>query len=349
MKKIDLELFHFNAKTDYLPYYKKISMQIEDHWTILKILNSVNTVQEYHFIDSELFCLKVNNISVLASEQIKNIVDLSKIATIKIDPISSYRAVHDLMIDTKDFTDKFQPFKQYDTDGSLKKFYVSKMLDYYASSTLEFNKEYIGEAALLTSFKLIKEQPNSKNEICQILKDEYNGIWFHTSLKNLVLDDNETTTVFEELFEIVTNQKINQKSDEKVDYSHNQSFVNFNIGYYQISDDIKTSIKNSNANCVVLDSRNQDIATHCYDFDFTLKISARILLEAIDNNCDFLIVQDNDILKVFDANQHKIAKIAGRDINLPIITKKQFAQLIDGEKNIKQLGFDTHKVKINFL
>ena len=78
-------------------------------------------------------------------------------------------------------------------------------------------------------------------------------------------------------------------------------------------------------------------------------MAGTILLEALDNNADFLIVNTEEDLSLFDAQQKNIEKTMGREINLPVLTRGQFVKLLEGEKNKNALGFNIHKIKIPFL
>ena len=78
-------------------------------------------------------------------------------------------------------------------------------------------------------------------------------------------------------------------------------------------------------------------------------MAGTILLDAIDNNADFLLVNSQEDISLFDAQQKNIAKVMGREIDLPVLTRGQFIKLLEGEKDKNTLGLNIHKVKIPFL
>lgn len=351
MKTFEIEVFKFNSKTDYLPYYRRLKLQIDLRWSVLELLEVVSQNEEFIFAKSNAFLLKINGIHLKASDLLIEVIKPNTNIII-IEPLSTYRVHHDLLINTDDFISKFVPFKKYDTTGELKNYYISKMTEYYASNTLSINKDYIGEAALYLANKIIDEMPQYKQDMINFLKNEDNGIWFHTSLDGRITNSEENSSLFVKLFELVTN-KINHTTNEtqNEDIEIAQTFDNFNISFYSLTNNSNIShlIELSKAKLINLESKNHDIAKHCIDTNFTHKIAGTILLEAIDKNSDFLVIEDTQDLGIFDVSQKQISCLMGRDINLPIITKQQFIKLLNGIKDKKSLGFDTHRVNISFL
>jgi len=131
-----------------------------------------------------------------------------------------------------------------------------------------------------------------------------------------------------------------------------QYFKGFTVGLYNSEGCIyRKLIKQSRATYVHLDSRRNDLALNSsiVNNEFSLKIAGEILLEAKDKSVDFLIVQNDEDLSIFDRKQKQIEKVVNRDINIPIITEEQFLLLLKGEKNITTLGIDKHKIKVSFL
>lgn len=340
-----IELFKFNPATDYLPFYKKFFIQITPNMNFLHLLEMIEGKESFGFENNESFCIKANNKFINLKT---NVFDINFADVIRIEPISEYRAIKDLIIDTKDFEDKFEPFAKFDTDGELKHYYNNFILEYYASKTLQLKNDYIGEAGLMLAKKIILEMPEKSQEVLEIIANEENGIWFHTSLKDKILDASANEECFEFLFELLTGSKIESSKFTFCDINNVQDFSNFNIGFFG-QGKIQNEIEKTKANFVSLELSSQDLAKHSKSQDFTLKIASEILLEALDKNCDFLVVEDHLDLEIFDKKQPKISSISGREINLPIISKQQFAMLCNGEKDAKKLGFDTHKIKINFL
>ena len=151
-------------------------------------------------------------------------------------------------------------------------------------------------------------------------------------------------------------KNVNLQKEEKSDLPGNlditQYFKGFIVGLYNSEGCIyRKLIKQSRATYIHLDSRRNDLAlnSQLINKEFSLRIAGEILLEAKDKSADFLIVQNQEDLAIFDGMQSKIAAVVNRDINLPIITEEQFVMLLQGEKDIKKLGFDKHKINVSFM
>ena len=354
---LHISLFRFNSKTDYLPCYKKYTIVYNPKQTLYDILNDLFEKEKFKYEEKEKCYLQVNKYFVNANQSIKDIVDKFGDELV-FEPISIYRATNDLIIDTKDYEEKLRLFEKY-MNIEQKKIYEKKfILEYYASNSININRNYIGNHNLLIAYDLIKNNKTIQNEIVKILLDKNNGIWYQTSLKNRLFNyslSNEER--YKKLVDICIpnsyekNKYFLDKEDCSIEIK--TSFLGFNIAVYQGTQDIsfENIIAKSNGTYIFINSRFHDLALSSLEVNsnFSLKIAGEILLDAKDSNVDFLIVNDMQSFEIFDKNQEEIQKIVGRDINIPIIRSQQFYMLLKGEKDIKKLGFDKHKVKVNFI
>lgn len=325
----EIKLFKFDNKTDYLPYYKTYNLKLKDMQTINDVLNTVYNIEKFSYLKDELFFLKVNNIFISSDALISEVITQSN--ALLIEPLSIKRAINDLIIDTKDYQDKLSFLDAYlntqEKDLIIKE--KRYMLEYYASNTLYFNDDYIGEHVLFLASELIQNDPTLKEELSTLV-DVEDGIRIRTSLEHRILNDNEEKNLF--FNDVTLNSKITQYFD------------NFNIALYcslnnSIFEDI---ITRSNATYVELLSKHFDIPKSSKKVSYLM--AGNILLEAKDNNADFLIVNDKEELQLFDAQQKNIEKAMGREINLPVLTRNEFIQLLQGDKQLS-----SRKVKIPFV
>ena len=342
-----IEIFKFNPNTDYLPYFKKVFLKVDYNWTILRLLEEVNKVESFAFLNSEKFCLKINNIFVDSKTSL-NVFE--NIEFIRIEPVSEYFCKNDLIVDNSSFWNKFNKIQQFDMNGDLLNLYKNNFLEYFASNSLNLNKNYIGEAVLCCIHKLIFENNIQKNEFSEIIYEPENGILFHTSLKNQILNNERNEQIFKDLIECFYPNKISnlKKIDFSLDEKIIQNFHYFNIAFYFIHEQNSIFIKHGIKE-IELSSKNLNFPFLSEDRDFTLKFSANVLLEAVDKNCDFLVVDDDFIFDIFDTHQKQIENVANRDIKLPILKIDEFAKILNGENNSKIIGLDKHKVPVNFL
>ena len=356
-KKVNVSLFRFDCKTDYLPYYKSYLLYFKDIDSIYDILNMIYKIDEFEYNNIELCFVKVNGLYMNANTLVLDII--SQDDTLIIEPISTYRVTKDLVIDTQDYIQKLNILDKYLTDEEKDLYKFQYILEYYASNTINFNANYIGDHILMIAYELIKEKPEFKNELLKILQDSNNGIWYHTSLyKRLYIRTNIVEAIYYELINMIEESLFteNNSMPSNIIFSDDiqikQSFKNFNIAVYKCGDtQFKSLIIKSDATYIKLESQHNDLALNSQKInkDFSLKIAGEILLEAKDNNADFLIVNDKKMLNIFDGMQLQIAKIVGRNINVPIITKEQFIMLLDKEKDINKLGFNKHQIKVDFF
>jgi len=349
-----VELFRFNHKNDYLPYYKKYKTTYDTNDTILDLLNNLYENEKFSFKKVEKFGIKINNIFVRTTDLVEDIVNATSNEFI-IEPVSSYRAIDDLTINNDDFFEKLAIFDKYLSNEQKENYAQNLQFEYYSSNTLNVNKEYIGDHSILIASDIIKTNPELKNEIIQLISDENNGIWYNTSKDNRVLNINtEYKNQINTLLQEVTKKQTTSQIDEEITVDTVvQKFTDFNIAVYDITDTqfLEKSVLTSDAKYIHIDSKSDDLALHSQSVNktFSYKIAGNILLEAKDNNADFIVVKSQDAFKLFDNKQKEIEKVVGREIQLPIITIQQFNHIVNGEKNLVTLGLKNHKVSVPFL
>lgn len=357
MKEINVELFKFDAEVDYLPYYKKYTIEYSENDTVLALLNKINTIEKFNYEATNEFNLKINNIFLSAKEYIANIVELSSNDFV-IEPVSKFRASNDLLIDKKDYLENILLFSKYINPMDMDEYALNYELDFYASNTYNIHRSYIGDHALLIASDIIEQTPEHTKEVLEIISDKDNGIWYHTSLKDRVFNyDTSKEIRIQKLLSMMPQTKytsINTDSQlETIVPTISQYFKGFNIASYEGTTKNRCAdiIKESFATHVELESKNEDLAPYStlVSNDFSLKIAGDILLEAKDNNADFLVVRGNGDIALFDGQQKRIEDVVGREIDLPVVSQKQFLQVLGGEKDEIKLGFANHKVKVSFL
>ena len=366
---IFIELFRFNAKTDYLPYYQKYTLQYSEHDTVNDLLNQMNAIEAFGF--DENCNLKVNTVYVKADILVSTLV--AKFSNeIKIDPISELRAMKDLQIDRSDFLDKLSLVSSYIEAGDNIAYRKSTELAYYASNTLNYNRDYIGDHVLIIAADLIEKNFELKNEIIELLINEENGIWYHTSLENRLLDDSVEVKISKLMYMALEYIKPRTKLAKKVASICNktsiesfedsstptvstvaQDFSGFNIAaYHGVKEtSLAALISEAKASHIAIPSSKEDLASASAlcDDDFSFKIAGDILMQAKDNNADFILVKNDKTKEFFDKNQAKMEKLVGRELRMSVVSQDQFIMLLEGEKDLSKLGFNNHKVDVSFL
>lgn len=352
--KLFIKLFRFDHKTNYLPYYKQYNVTFLKNETIEDLLEKLTEIETFQFKGTENYGVKINNLFVGINTPIQEIVSKTSNELV-IEPVSTYRAIHDLTIQNDDFFEKMKLLEPYLTTEQRQSYTKDLQLYYYASNTLNFHKNYIGDHTVIIAADLIESDPALKNNIVEILSDKDNGIWYHTSLMKRIhnIDEKKHQKIEQLLREItkIENNETTEYLDDITEISYD--FSDFNIAVYDKNNTgiLKKIVQNSKATFVDTLSQNDDLALPSLNADkqFTYKVAGQVLLDAVDNNADFIIVNDEQSFTLFDKNQKDISKVVGRDIDLPIVTAQQFNDILCGEKDHKKLGFDKHSVAIPFL
>jgi len=354
---LEIKLFRFNHSVDYLPYYKTFKLAYAKDDRVYDILNKINEIEEFSYDEKEKCSVNINNYFLKATTLISDVVE--KVGNeLVIKPISLYRVTNDLVINADDYTSKLELFYPYLNDEQKESFKEKYKLEYYASHTMLINKDYVGDHSLLIANEIISQKPELEKEILKLLSDDEKGILYHTTIKKrMFFNEFDIDEVYEKLVNKIDKYKKakiikKEKSNLPESFEISQYFKGFTLALYNSEGCIyRKLIKKSRATYVHLENRRNDLALNSalINKDFSLKIAGEILLEAKDKSVDFLIVQNDEDLAIFDGKQKQIEKVVNREINLPVITEKQFYLLLKGEKDLKILGFSSHKIKVDFI
>jgi hypothetical protein len=340
---------------DYLPYYKRYNIDIDKNKSVYDLLLHINDIEKFAFDSSDNCYVEINNLFMSATTT--TIADLvQRVGTDwVIAPISKFSAKLDLIVDMSDYISKLELFREYISDSEYEEYKSKYILEYYASNTLNYNRDYMGDHNLLIACDVIECNLVQKDMLTDMVKDELEGIYYHTKLSDRIFTTKEhmdhINSRIKKLYYYCGLEYDEPTVTTVVDKNlhMNQKFTGFNIATYGI--DCSDLIKESDAKEIKLKSARYDLGllSQKVDKKFSLLIAGEILLEAKDSGADFIIVESKKELNIFDGMQKKIEKAVGRDIILPVITKDQYIMLLEGEKSISTLGFMAHRVKVTFL
>ena len=358
--KLEISLFKFDKNSDYLPYYTQHFLKIENEKNILDILNTINKTAKLGFEKNSDFDLVINGVFVKASITLEEVVaNFGK--EITIEPISIRRACNDLLIDDNDFREKITILKDLAQEED-KLEYLKLKPYFYASNTLNYKNDYIGDAILILAYDLIKKNPAIANYILLALDDYEIGAQYHTSLEKRIY--NFDMTIEEKiqtiqnnlnLFEPLEKQNFRLNKTLIIDfgtfeenYEIKHNFKDFNIAYYPSKESIQTLalLNKLDANILKLDSMKLDLAKNTFNKNpqITYLVTSTILLDAFDNNADFLLVDTFEDFYIFDYNRKQLEKLSGREIILPIIHKNELQKLATGKHSEAKKTLDKHQI-----
>ena len=358
--KLEISLFKFDKNSDYLPYYTKHYLKIENEKNILDILNTINKTAKLGFEKNSDFDLVINGVFVKASITLEEVVANFR-EEITIEPISIRRACNDLLIDDNDFREKITILKDLAQEED-KLEYLKLKPYFYASNTLNYKNDYIGDAILILAYDLIKKNPAIANYILLALDDYEIGAQYHTSLEKRIYNFD---MIIEEKIQIIQNnlnlfeplEKQNFRLNKTLiidfgtfeeNYEIKHDFKDFNIAYYASKEPKQTLelLNKLDANILKLDSMKLDLAKNTFNKNpqITYLVASTILLDAFDNNADFLLVDTFEDFYIFDYNRKQLEKLSGREIILPIIHKNELQKLASGKHSEAKKTLDRHQI-----
>ncbi|MCF6245102.1 MAG: hypothetical protein L3J43_08690 [Sulfurovum sp.] len=350
---LNVKAFFFNAKTDYLAYYKHFTLHLPQEATAKALLVTIKAENENFSFPENNLVFKINGLMVEGDTPLTTIIEkLGK--QLQIDPANSYRSNNGLIINDDDFMKSYEILAPYMT-AEDETYYKTLYALHYASETEKFDHSYIGDAILVLAHKMIEEGSIHKEAILKAITTPNSSLFDCEYENNLLLEEDHTTSI-NALKEMVLNDNDEQpsllemirahfgkekKAPEKEEelvlqkarvYKDIESLEDKHIAYYagikksnekNISATIKSlgtkeihfSRKNKLAGLSILKD-NKDLALH--------KAGA-IILDAYDSGAEVLVVEDEPTLDMFLKNFKHIENTIGRKINhLDFTSAKSF-------------------------
>jgi len=347
--ELTIKAFFFNAKTDYLPYYKNFSFTIEEKNSliikdILVMIKKQNPFFSYSDID---LLFKVNNQVVRGGEKLSRIIE--KLGTnLTIDPVSTYRSVNGLIIDNHDFIHKYRRlFSCAYAKKECLSYYMDLYPQHYASETFEYNKNYIGDAILILAKKMIEYNSKCKDEVLNAINDEYNGInqceyqnnvfdgkdyysdieWLREELKKYKKVKNSSRSICSKLRSYCLNKK---RKTIKIDTLNGKNIA-FYTGYNNTNtkDLMKTYttiIKIGKYIPFSMSKRTAGQTLIDINPSMAYKKAGKLLLEAFDSGAEVLVFARDEDYDLFSSIIANVEIEVGRPISLALISMSEFKE-----------------------
>ena len=350
-QKLNIKAFFFNAKTDYLPYYKNFTINVERDASVKVILKAIQNQDEKFSYPELNLIFRINNLVVEEDTSVGAIIEKLG-TTLQIDPAYTYRSNNGLIINNNDFMQSFEYLAPYATKED-KAYYKTLYALHYASETSHFDREYIGDAILILAHKMITEGSVYKKEILEAITTANSGLFDCEYENNLFIPQDHTTTI-EALKEMATLDDDKQTSlldMIKKRFSKKDTSIK--------SEDAPTLKKQKNIHSIenleekyiafnvgtssdsVLLQRVEELPLHFVKVNRTDKLSGATLLkenkklafkkagatllDAFDAGAQVLVVEDLDTLTMFKNNFSAIESVIGRQIiGLELISAQDF-------------------------
>lgn len=339
--KLDIKAFFFNAKTDYLPYYKNFSLELEGTQTAKDLLIKINECNEDFSFPKQKLVFKINDLVVQANEKIENIVNKLG-TTLQVDSVNSYRSVNGLKINDDNFMESFNLLADWASEDDLKYFKTLYAL-HYASESENFNREYIGDAILVLAHKIISNGSKHTDEILNAITSAKSGL-MDAEYENNLFNAEDHTDAINELKEMVNppqgpsllskllSKFITPSSDEPQRKSITiDDLENKHVAYYPANcanEAVSNAIETNAAKEVVFSRANKLSGTSllCDSKELAMTKAGVTLLDAFDSGAEVLVVEDLDTLDMFNNEFKNIENIIGRKIRLELISSQDFLQ-----------------------
>ena len=343
--KLEIRAFFFNAKTDYLPYYKNFKITVDTDATAKDLLAQIQESKENFSYPKQKLIMKINGLVVEAKQSVSSIVE--RLGTsLQIDPASSYRSNDGLKINDNDFMQSFELVAPYTSESDLK-YYKTLYALHYGSETENFDREYIGDAILVLAHKMISEGSEHKEAILEAITSVHSGLLDCEYENNLFNAEDHTATIEElkamvkpedtpslcsqiiarfskkekEVTEVVVPKRAVETIDDigEKQVAHYAGLASHDAMHKLIGEIGMKGIHFSRANKLcglgILDD-NKELA---------FQKAGAILLDAFDSGVEVLIVEDVTALNMFKKHFSSIEKTVGRKmIGLELISAEDF-------------------------
>jgi succinate dehydrogenase / fumarate reductase iron-sulfur subunit len=205
MKKITFKIFRFNKEVDYLPHYSTYTIEVSKEEVILDVLGRIKSdidgTLSYRRSCRHGICgscgVKVNNRSIISCKtNVYEMVELFGDELI-IDPQNKAMVAKDLIVEKKDFWQKYNNVKPYllanidehpTKENLIEPEIADKIEDadyciqcgacYYACPAISVNPDYLGPAALAKAYRFTSDvRDHALLHRLEIVNEMGSGIW----------------------------------------------------------------------------------------------------------------------------------------------------------------------------
>jgi hypothetical protein len=305
---LEIKAFFFNAKTDYLPYYKNFSIELAEDMQAKDILAFIQEQNENFAYPEENLIFKINGLVIGAEQSMSEVVERL---------------------------------------GTSLKIYKTLYALHYASETEKFDHTYIGDAILLLAHKMITDGSEHKEAILEAITYPYSSL-LDCEYENNLFHAQDHTAVIEELKMMVKPPKsdtpslmdklaarFTEKKDALLKKEEKEPAVvtveGKQVAYYAGSvsgkiADIHEKIVHAGAKTVLFARTNKLSGLSLLEDNKQLAYTkaATTLLDALDSGAQVLIVEETEVLDMFKNHFSAIEKTIGRDIDLALISVEDF-------------------------
>ncbi len=337
MAKIQVRAYFFNAKTDYLPYYKEFKVTIANDQTLKDLLQAIKEQDANFSFPQEKLLAKIDSITLQEHTKIDEII--SNFGNeFTINPVSFYRSMNGLIIDDSNFLESYKILEEF-CDREDFEFYNSLYGVHFASSSYDYKKDYIGDAIFILADHLISKYPQKKKDILTAIQKSENGLEF-CEYENLLLNSKDYSEAINRLKkELLTPAK--ESLFDKLQFiglkEKNFTLEDCNnkaIAYYHGSRDLdaineaKELIEQSAKSYISFSKATRLAGQSIFETNpsFALKKAAAMLLDAYDSSAEVLLFAKQSDRDFFRNILAKCERVVNREINLELFSLDEFKE-----------------------
>ncbi|CAA6803646.1 MAG: Unknown protein [uncultured Sulfurovum sp.] len=346
---LNVRAFFFNAKTDYLPYYKNFTLSLDNDAKAKDIVVAIKEQNSDFSYPTLNLIFKINSLMVEAEQSVSSIVEKFG-NTLTIEPAKIYRSNNGLIINDDDFMQSFELLAPYATDDD-KAYYKTLYALHYASETENFEHQYIGDAVLILAHKMIEDGNEHKDAILEaistadsgLLDCEYENNLFNTqdhtqtieTLKAMYKnDDNEHPSLLDM---IKTRLGIDKKETQTDSTPKRKTTIIDNLEDKRIAhysglnshEEMHKHMTQSNITEIHFPRSHKlsGLSVIKDNKDLAFKKAGTTLLSAFDAGAEVVVVEEVEVLDMFTKHFSAIEKTIGRKmIGLELISSEDFIE-----------------------
>ncbi len=345
---LTIKAFFFNAKTDYLPYYKNFTLKVENTTKSKALLALIQEKNSDFSYPKQKLIMKINGLIVDVKETVGTIVD--KLGTdLCIEPANTYRSNNGLHINDSDFMQSYALLAPYASEQDLA-YYKTLYALHYASETENFDREYIGDAILILAHKMISQGNENKEAILHAITSVHSGLFDCEYENNLFRKSDHTETIealkvmaksddneYPSILDMIKNRFCTKKEEKTLTKPTRkaqtiEALEDKTIAYYAgLDTDNETNISklivDMGTKEIRMSRKNKlsGVSILADNKALALKKAGTTLLDAYDAGAEVLIVEDEASYDMFITHFKSIENIIGRKmIGLELLLAKDF-------------------------
>ncbi len=332
-RSIDIELFCFDASLDFLPHYRTFRIEREAFKTLSDLLAHFKETLLHFDYDEKRTFAKVNGLVTAGECTIETLVNTLGTSW-RIEPLSEYRAVKGLRIDDSDFEVAFELIAPF-ADEEDRTYFETLYAQHYASESFALTHEYIGDAVLLCAHRIIFEKKSPKEtEVLHAIAEAPYGL-FACEFENNLFEGRDESEKIETL-----KAKVRSKNGESFIDRLRTRFTDTSVksdnytpemptayyyGYAQNNPSLRETIANPVTFAYEGKKCGMELLPEAKELAY--KKAGKVLLDAIDNGAEALIVESKEALLFLQKHKKAIARSVNRDLPIALVHSTKVGEL----------------------